>query len=74
MLAHRFEKTQGRCGNFGTDFTVSPFLCQSVFSLRERIFQWTTNNLSRPRLQRYLDAVQDKEKALLLYTYNIQII
>ena len=30
--------------------------------------------LSRPRLQRYLDAVQDKEKALLLYAYNIQII
>lgn len=30
--------------------------------------------LSRPRLQRYLEAVQDKEKALLLYAYNIQII
>ena len=29
--------------------------------------------LSRPRLQRYLDAVQDKEKALLLYAYNIQL-
>lgn len=30
--------------------------------------------LSQPRLQRYLDAVcQDKEKALLLYAYNIQL-
>ncbi|MBP3220582.1 MAG: Abi family protein [Neisseriaceae bacterium] len=37
-------------------------------------YEYFEQLLSRPRLQRYLDAVcQDKEKALLLYAYNIQL-
>ena len=36
-------------------------------------YEYFEQLVSRPRLQRYFDAAQDKEKALLLYAYNIQL-
>lgn len=48
--------------------------CQTLIKAFFMDYEYFEQLVSRPRLQRYFDAVQDKEKALLLYAYNIQII
>lgn len=47
--------------------------CQTLIKAFFMDYEHFEQLVSRPRLQRYFDAVQDKEKALLLYAYNIQL-
>ena len=47
--------------------------CQTLIKAFFMDYEYFEQLVSRPRLQRYFDAVQDKEKALLLYAYNIQL-